>query len=243
MSAERPPAAAAVATASSGPPAATEDSERTTDTVTINEIFVSIQGESTFAGLPCLFLRTTGCPLRCRWCDTEYAFHEGQRRRIDDLVAEACSHAVQLVEITGGEPLAQAGVPLLAAELLQRGKTVLVETSGAIDISVLPAGAITILDMKCPGSGEMQANDYTNLDRLGARDEVKFVIADRADYEWARELVRQHGLDTRVPVLFSPVWDELPPARLAEWIQRDSLPVRLQLQLHKLLWPDIERGV
>lgn len=243
MSAEHGSTAAAVAPERSGTLAATADSERAVDTVTINEIFVSIQGESTFAGLPCLFLRTTGCPLRCRWCDTEYAFHEGQRRGIDDLVAEVCSHAVQLVEITGGEPLAQAGVPRLAAALLNRGKTVLMETSGALDISVLPVGVITILDMKCPGSGEMHANDYTNLDRLGARDEVKFVIADRADYEWARELVQQHRLDARVPVLFSPVWDELPPVRLAEWIQRDALPVRLQLQLHKLLWPDIERGV
>lgn len=209
----------------------------------INEIFVSIQGESTRAGLPCVFLRTTGCPLRCRWCDTEYAFYEGRRWPLDDLVAEACRHEVELVEITGGEPLAQPGVPALAAALLERGRTVLVETSGAFDISVLPPGAHRIVDLKCPGSGECDSNDLDNIDRLRDGDELKFVLADRLDYEWAAGLVRDRRLAARVPVLFSPVWGELEPARLADWILADSLPVRLQLQLHKLLWPDVDRGV
>lgn len=211
--------------------------------LSINEIFVSIQGESTWAGLPCVFLRTTGCPLRCRWCDTEYAFYEGERRALAELVDEACRHDVELVEITGGEPLAQPGVPALAEALLQRGRTVLVETSGALDISVLPAGVHRIVDLKCPGSGECDRNDLDNIDRLRAGDEIKFVIADRLDYEWAARLVREHRLAERVPVLFSPVWGELEPPRLADWLLADSLPVRLQLQLHKLLWPDVERGV
>lgn len=212
-------------------------------TLTINEIFVSIQGESTWAGKPCLFLRTTGCPLRCVWCDTEYAFHEGSRWNLDDLVEEACSHDVQLVEITGGEPLAQPAVPALARALLERGRTVLIETSGAYDISVLPEGVHRIMDLKCPGSGESDRNDWDNLDRLRDGDEVKFVIADRQDYEWAREVVARYGLAARLPVLFSPVWESVPPRELAEWILEDRLDVRLQLQLHKILWPGIERGI
>jgi len=212
-------------------------------TLTINEIFVSIQGESTWAGKPCLFLRTTGCPLRCVWCDTEYAFHEGRRWSLDDLVEEACSHDVDLVEITGGEPLAQPAVPALAAALLERGRTVLVETSGAFDISALPEGVHRIMDLKCPGSGESERNDWANLDRLRDGDEVKFVIADRQDYEWARDVVTQHQLAGRFPVLLSPVWESVPPRELAEWILEDRLDVRLQLQLHKILWPGIERGI
>ncbi len=210
--------------------------------LSINEIFVSIQGESTRAGLPCVFLRTTGCPLRCRWCDTEYAFYEGNRWHLDDLVEEACRHDIDLVEITGGEPLAQPGTPALAAALLQRGKTVLVETSGAFDISALPDGAHAIVDLKCPSSGEQEQNDLANLDRLRPGDEVKFVIGTRADYDWAAAIVREHGLG-RWPVLLSPVWGELDFALLAQWILEDRLPVRMQLQLHKILWPDIERGI
>lgn len=212
-------------------------------TVTINEVFVSIQGESTWAGYPCVFLRTTGCPLRCRWCDTEYAFYEGTRRGVEDLVQEVCQHDIPLVEITGGEPLVQPAVPTLAARLLERGKTVLVETAGAYDISILPAGVIRIMDLKCPGSGECERNDLGNLARLGDRDEVKFVIADRADFEWATAMVREHALCDRVAVLFAPVWGELEPRRLADWILALALPVRLQLQLHKILWPHAERGV
>jgi len=211
--------------------------------LSINEIFVSIQGESTWAGLPCVFLRTTGCPLRCRWCDTEYAFYEGKRWRLDDLVDEACRHGVDLVEITGGEPLAQPGTPALAETLLRRGKTVLVETSGSLDISVLPAGAHAIMDLKCPSSGELEHNDLGNLDRLRPGDEVKFVIGTREDYDWAAEMVRDHDLAGRCPVLFSPVWNELELEKLAQWILADGLPVRMQLQLHKILWPDVQRGV
>ena len=212
-------------------------------TLTINEIFVSIQGESTWAGQPCVFLRTTGCPLRCVWCDTEYAFHEGNRWKLTDLVEEACSHGVELVEITGGEPLAQPAVPELAAALLARGRTVLVETSGAYDISVLPEGVHRIMDLKCPGSGESERNDWGNLRHLRPGDEVKFVIADRADYDWAREMTLSHDLSARLPVSFSPVWESVEPSELAGWILADRLEVRLQLQLHKILWPGVERGI
>ena len=209
----------------------------------ITEIFHSIQGESTWAGVPCTFVRLTGCPLRCTWCDTEYAFYEGEPWTLDALVAEATRHGVPLVQITGGEPLAQAAVPELARRLLEAGMTVLVETSGSFDISVLPDGAHRIMDLKCPGSGEVARNDYDNIERLRDGDEVKFVIADRTDYEWARDTVARHNLVGRVPVLFSPVWETMPPPDLAAWILEDGLDVRLQLQLHKILWPDIERGV
>ena len=209
----------------------------------INEIFVSIQGESTWAGKPCVFLRTTGCPLRCRWCDTEYAFYEGSRWHLDDLVDEACRHEVPLVEITGGEPLAQPGTPALAAALLARGKTVLVETSGSCDISVLPDGAHAIMDLKCPSSGECDRNDLENLGRLRDGDEIKFVIANRTDYEWSAAVVRDHRLTDNWAVLFSPVSNELNPNHLAQWILHDRLEVHLQLQLHKILWPDVERGI
>ena len=209
----------------------------------INEIFVSIQGESTWAGHPCVFLRTTGCPLRCRWCDTEYAFYEGRRWRLGDLVEEACRHHVPLVEITGGEPLVQPGVPVLAGALLERGKTVLVETAGAFDISVLPEGVHRIMDLKCPGSGECERNDLDNLDRLRDGDELKLVIRTREDFDWAAGIVERTGIAERVPVLFSPVWGELAAGQLAEWILDEQLPVRLQIQLHKVLWPDVEKGV
>jgi 7-carboxy-7-deazaguanine synthase len=212
-------------------------------TVAINEIFVSIQGESTHAGKPCVFLRTMGCPLRCTWCDTEYAFHEGSPWTIDDLVDEATRHGVPLVEITGGEPLVQPAVPELARRLVEEGLTVLVETSGAYDISVLPDQVGRIMDLKCPGSGEVESNDFGNIARLRDGDEVKFVLANRVDYEWARDRVAEYDLTSRVPVLFSPVWDQLPPADLAAWLLEDNLGVTLQLQLHKILWPDIERGV
>ncbi len=217
--------------------------EPSTQTVTINEIFVSIQGESTWAGKPCVFLRTTGCPLRCHWCDTEYAFHEGTSWSVDALVEEACRHGIPLVEITGGEPLVQPGVPALAARLLERGKTVLVETSGAFDISVLPPGVKRIVDLKCPGSGECDRNELQNLARLRDGDEIKFVIADRVDYEWAVSMLRQHGFADRYPVLFAPVSNQLQPSTLAAWIIEDELPVTLQLQLHKVIWPGVERGI
>lgn len=225
------------------PPTTEQRTEVEGISLAINEIFVSIQGESTWAGLPCVFLRTMGCPLRCRWCDTEYAFYQGTRWHLDALVDEACRHDVDLVEITGGEPLAQPGTPALAAALLERGKTVLVETSGSFDISVLPDGAHAIMDLKCPSSGEIDKNDLDNLNRLRPGDEVKFVIGTHEDYDWAADVVRRHDLAGRCPVLFSPVWNELDFEQLARWILADRLPVRMQLQLHKLLWPDIERGV
>lgn len=214
-----------------------------TGTLTVNEIFVSIQGESTWAGLPCVFVRTTGCPLRCAWCDTEYAFHEGTRRALSEVLEELCAFDIPLVEITGGEPLAQPAVPALAAALMARGKTVLVETSGAFDISILPAGVHRIMDLKCPGSAEEGRNDWRNIERLRDGDEVKFVIAGREDYEWARDVVRRHRLDSLVPVLLSPVWDRMPPADLGAWMIADRFPGRLQLQLHKVLWPGKERGI
>jgi len=217
--------------------------QRTEISLAVNEIFVSIQGESTWAGHPCVFVRLTGCPLRCRWCDTEYAFYEGERRDPDDLVDEACAPGLPLVEITGGEPLAQPGVHPLATALLERGRTVLVETSGAYDISVLPEDVITIMDLKCPSSGESDRNDLDNLDRLRPRDEIKFVIGTREDYEWAARLIRARDLDADRPVLLSAVWDELPHARLAAWVLEDRLPVRLQVQMHKVIWPGVERGV
>lgn len=220
-----------------------KSAEPSAQTVTINEIFVSIQGESTWAGKPCVFVRTTGCPLRCHWCDTEYAFHEGKPWSVDDLVEEACRHGIPLVEITGGEPLVQPGVPALAARLLERGKTVLVETSGAYDISVLPSGVKRIMDLKCPGSGECERNELGNLAHLRDGDEIKFVVKDRADYEWAVSMLHEHDLTEGYPVLFAPVSGQLPPADLAAWIIEDALPVILQLQLHKVIWPGVERGI
>ena len=220
-----------------------KSAESSTQTVVINEIFVSIQGESTWAGKPCVFLRTTGCPLRCHWCDTKYAFYEGKTWSLDELVDEACRHDIPLVEITGGEPLVQPGVPALAARLLERGKTVLIETSGAYDISVLPSGVKRIVDFKCPGSGECDRNELKNLAHLRDGDEIKFVVSDRVDYEWAVSMLREHSLADGYPVLFAPVSNELQPSTLAAWIIKDALPVTLQLQLHKVIWPGVERGI
>ena len=215
----------------------------------VTEVFHSVQGESTWAGLPCTFVRLTGCPLRCVWCDTEYAFHGGERRTLDEIVAEVQSMGTGLVEITGGEPLVHKGAFSLAERLLDEGFTVLVETSGAMDIGPLDDRCHVIMDLKCPGSGEMSKNLWSNLDELDARDEVKFVIRDRADYEWARDAVRDRGLDRRLEegtlnaILFSPVWGEQDRLALAEWILEDRLPVRYQLQLHKLVWGAETTGV
>ena len=217
-----------------------------TDTLRVTEIFHSIQGESTWAGLPCTFVRLTGCPLRCVWCDTDYAFHGGEKMTLDAIMAEAESIGTPLVEITGGEPLVHRNAFILAARLLEAGFTVLVETSGAIDVSPLDPRVHRIMDLKCPGSGESSKNLWSNLDHLTGGDEVKFVIRDRADYEWARAVVRDRGLDRRLEegtlraVLFSPVWGDLEFRELAEWVLEDRLPVRYQLQLHKLVWgPDV----
>ncbi len=215
----------------------------------ITEIFHSIQGESTRAGLPCTFVRVTGCPLRCVWCDTEYAFHGGERMTLDAIVAEVEAVGTPLVEITGGEPLAHPNVFPLAERLADRGFEVLVETSGAFDISGLDPRVARIMDLKCPGSGEEHRNLWSNLDHLQARDEVKFVVADRGDYEWARDTIRERGLDAAVTesrlgaLLISPVWGAVDLEGLAEWILEDRLPARFQLQLHKLIWGPDRIGV
>jgi len=219
------------------------------DFLRITEIFHSIQGESTWAGIPCTFVRITGCPLRCVWCDTAYAFHGGERMTFDEILAEVESHGSHVVEITGGEPLAHAGTFRLADRLLEAGHTVLVETSGAFDVSPLDERVHKIMDLKCPGSGESERNLWSNLDHLTARDEVKFVVKDRADYEWTRDTIRDRGLDRRVEggdlraLLVSPVWGEMNLEALAGWILDDGLPARLQLQIHKLIWGAARTGV
>lgn len=212
--------------------------------LTINEIFYSIQGESTYAGRPCVFVRLTACDLRCSWCDTPYAFTEGRKLSIDQILAEVDRHECPLVEITGGEPLLQEEVYDLMRALQGRGKQVLLETGGHISLARVPPGVVKVMDVKCPGSGEAHRNDWTNLDRLGADDEVKFVIRDRDDYEFARDILRRHRLDRRcAAVLFSPVHGALDPQRLAAWILQDGVPVRLQLQIHKYIWGADVRGV
>ncbi|MBX6365708.1 MAG: radical SAM protein [Gemmatimonadetes bacterium] len=208
----------------------------------VTEIFHSIQGESTWAGYPCTFVRLTGCPLRCSWCDTEYAFHGGEKMSLDAILARVHEISTPLVEITGGEPLIHRGAFELARRLLDDGFTVLVETSGAIDVAPLDPRAHKIMDLKCPGSGEEARNLWSNLEHLTARDEVKFVIKDRHDYEWARDVVLRRGLADRLragslrAVLFSPVWDAVEFQDLAAWILDDHLPVRFQIQLHKVIW-------
>jgi 7-carboxy-7-deazaguanine synthase len=209
----------------------------------VTEIFHSIQGESTHAGRPCVFVRLTACDLRCRWCDTEYAFTEGVEVPLDDVVRRVLDYGCPLVEITGGEPLLNREAPELCRRLIDAGLEVLVETGGHRDISQLPEGVRVILDLKCPGSGESDANDWSNLDRLRPGGEVKFVIADEHDYDWARAVVEERDLATRFPVLFSPVWGELSYEQLAGWILRDRLPVRFQVQLHKHIWDPARRGV
>jgi 7-carboxy-7-deazaguanine synthase len=215
----------------------------------VTEIFHSIQGESTWVGHPCTFVRLTGCPLRCAWCDTEYSFHGGDRMTLDAIMARVREIGCPVVEITGGEPLIHRNAFVLAEHLLEEDFTVLVETSGSEDIGPLDPRVHVIMDLKCPGSGEMARNRWENLEHLDAGDEVKFVILDRADYEWARQVVRERGLDRRVrdgtlrAILFSPVWDALDRRELAEWILEDGLPVRFQTQLHKHIWDPMRKGV
>ena len=214
----------------------------------VTEIFHSIQGESTWAGLPCAFVRLTGCPLRCVWCDTEYSFFGGEKLSLEEIIRRVGGMGSRLVEITGGEPLIHPNAFVLARELLDRGFTVLVETSGAVDVSPLDSRAHKIMDLKCPGSGEVEKNIWSNLDFLTDRDEVKFVVKDRGDYEWTRDVIRGRGLDDRIRVgtlralLISPVWGEVDLQALASWILDDALPVRFQMQLHKLIWDPMERG-
>ena len=212
--------------------------------LTINEIFHSIQGESTHAGRPCVFVRLTACDLRCRWCDTPYAFHEGRKMSVDEVVADVEARNCQTVEVTGGEPLLQADVYPLMQRLLDAGKSVLIETGGHRSIAKVPEGVIRIVDIKCPGSLEADKNDWSNLEHLTPRDEVKFVIADRQDYDYARDIVTREQLASRVnAVLFSPVHGELDPKLLSEWVIADRLDVRVQLQMHKYIWSPTTRGV
>ena len=212
--------------------------------LTVNEIFYSIQGDSTRAGEPCVFVRLTACDLRCSWCDTAYAFHEGRKRTVDDVVAEVEGYRCPLVEVTGGEPLLQDDVYPLLEQLLERGKTVMIETGGHRSIERVPRGVIKIVDIKCPGSGESERNDWSNLERLAPHDELKFVIADRIDYDFAVAALRRHDLPSRAAaVLFSPVHGVLDPRTLSEWMLADRVPARLQLQLHKYIWAPATRGV
>ena len=212
--------------------------------LTINEIFHSIQGESTHAGRPCVFVRLTACDLRCSWCDTTYAFHEGQKMSIEDVVTRVKSYECEVVEITGGEPLLQKEVYPLMRRLLDDGFTVMLETGGHRSIAEVPADVVRVMDVKCPGSGESDRNDWNNMDHLTARDEVKFVIRDRGDYEFARQVLGKYALIGRVAaVLLSPVHGELDPKLLAAWILEDRLHVRMQLQLHKYIWDPATRGV
>jgi 7-carboxy-7-deazaguanine synthase len=209
----------------------------------VTEIFHSIQGESSYAGQPCVFVRLTGCPLRCTWCDTAYAFHEGQDHSVDDVLAKVHSYGCRLVEVTGGEPLAQPESLPLMARLCDAGYTVLLETSGAIDIAPVDPRVHVILDVKCPGSDMTDRMHWPNLSHLAAKDEAKFVLADRADYDWARETLARYDLADRCTVLFSPVFGSLDLRELAEWILADRLPVRFQLQMHKYIWAPDMRGV
>jgi 7-carboxy-7-deazaguanine synthase len=212
--------------------------------LTINEIFHSIQGESTHVGRPCVFVRLTACDLRCSWCDTPYAFYEGQKMSVDDVVGRVGEYGCDVVEITGGEPLLQADVYPLMQRLLDEGRTVMLETGGHRSVAQVPPGVIRVIDVKCPGSGESEKNHWENLGQLRPYDEVKFVIKDRADYDFAREVVTKYGLNDRcAAVLFSPVHGELDPKTLAEWMLADRLSVRLQLQAHKYIWDATTRGV
>jgi 7-carboxy-7-deazaguanine synthase len=209
----------------------------------LKELYRSIQGESSYAGRPCTFVRTAGCDIRCRWCDEPHAFTGGERIGLDEVLKRVADLGVRLVEITGGEPLLQEAVPELVRRLLDAGHEVLVETGGHRDISPLDPRAHAIVDVKCPGSGESDSNDPANLERLRPGDELKFVVADRADYEWARDRVRGDDLTARAPVHFSPVHGELGPAELSAWLLEDGLDVRLNLQLHKYVWGADSRGV
>ena len=210
----------------------------TADRLKITEIFLSVQGEARDAGWPTVFVRLTGCPLRCVYCDTAYAFFGGEWRDIDAIVEEVLGHGVRHVCVTGGEPLAQKRCPDLLRRLCDAGLVVSLETSGAIDIAGVDPRVSRVLDIKTPASGEVERNRWDNLPLLTAHDQVKFVVCDRADYDWSKRIVSEHRLHARCDVLFSPSKDQVAARELAEWIVADRLPVRFQLQLHKILWGD-----
>lgn len=202
----------------------------------VTEIFHSLQGETSRTGLPTVFVRLTGCPLRCGYCDTAYAFHGGESLTLDEILSRVAALGAHYVTLTGGEPLAQKQAPALLQRLADAGYSVSLETSGALDVSAVDPRISKILDLKTPGSGECERNLWSNLAHLTPHDEIKFVLCDEADYQWAREQIRMHQLEAKCPLLMSPVHGKLEPRLLAEWILRDHLPVRMQLQLHKLLW-------
>ena len=214
-------------------------------TLTVNEIYSSVQGESTWAGLPCVFIRLTFCNLRCTYCDTAYAFYEGDKRTLDDIVAEALSHEVPLIEVTGGEPLLQKGVLPLMTQLCDAGRTVLIETSGALDISPIDPRVCRIMDLKTPSSGECHRNRLDNIPHLSPeRDEVKFVLGSREDYKWARDQIQTHELPQRTKaVLLSPVFGKIDPRSIVAWMLEDKLQARFQLQMHKFIWEPTKKGV
>ena len=216
-------------------------SSRAVGQLRISEIFHSLQGESRSVGWPTVFVRLTGCPLRCHYCDTSYAFQGGQWREMSDILAEVARHRARFVCVTGGEPLAQKGCPELLTALCDAGYEVSLETSGALDIAGLDPRVVRVMDLKTPDSGESGKNHWDNLQHLGARDQLKFVVCSRSDYEWACEVIRQHRLDELCEVLMSPSFGQVEARQLAEWILQDHLPVRFQLQLHKILWGE-EQG-
>ena len=207
----------------------------------ISEIFYSLQGETSRAGLPTVFVRLTGCPLRCGYCDTAYAFSGGQNMTLPEILEQVAGYGARYVTVTGGEPMAQKACPELLRALCDAGYEVSLETGGALDVSGVDARVVKVLDIKTPGSGEEEKNLWSNLDQINAHDEIKFVLCDEADYQWAKQVLHEHALERKCAVLFSPVQGRLAPSDLADWILRDRLPVRFQVQLHKLLWGD-ERG-
>lgn len=214
------------------------------DSLVIHEIYASIQGESTFAGLPCTFVRTTGCNLRCSWCDTTQAFYGGTRMTRGQVLERALATGTELVELTGGEPLLQPAVLPLMTELCDAGRTVLIETSGEADVSRVDPRVHKIMDLKAPGSGESARNRWTNLEHIGPGDELKFVLANRGDYEWMRDVIRTRELPGRTPnLLASTVFGKLATKQLVEWVLADKLPVRVQLQMHKYVWAPEAQGV
>jgi 7-carboxy-7-deazaguanine synthase len=209
----------------------------------ITEIYQSIQGESSYAGLPCVFVRTTGCDLRCSWCDSEFTFTGGTSMTVDQIMAEVEKYDCELVELTGGEPLLQPEIYVLATRLADGGRTVLIETGGHRNISKLDPRVIRIMDLKCPRSGECEKNLWSNLGHLRPADEVKFVIADRGDYEWSLKIIREHGLEDRVKLLISTAYGMIQPEQVVAWMLEDKLRARFQLQLHKYIWPPEARRV